>query len=481
MTASPIRSAARRAFLQRSGALGMAGAASGWALNLAAIGEAAAFDASDYKALVCVFLTGGNDHNNTIVPYDPSSWSAYWAIRGGSAGVALPRDPTWAKAGLHATALAPATPLAGGRQYALAPSMAPLLPLFNAGSMAVVLNVGPLVQPVTRAQYLARSVPLPPKLFSHNDQQSVWQASQPEGATAGWGGRMGDLALASNGGSSLFTCVTPAGNAVMLSGTRAVPYLIGTSGAVRLRAATSAVGGSTAVRDALAAMVQRSSSHLLEDDYAAVVRRSIAAERQVGGALAAWPESAMPRFEPASNATLAAQLAGNPLAAQLRVVARMIAARGTLGVKRQVFLVSMAGFDHHDGLVDGHPLLLGRVAAAMRAFHDTMQDLGVADRVVQFTASDFGRTLSYNGDGSDHGWGGHHWVIGGGVKGRAFYGTPPAIEVDGNGDVGAGRLIPTTSVDQYGGTLARWFGVSSGELATVLPNVGNFGAGPAFL
>ncbi|MEI7443421.1 MAG: DUF1501 domain-containing protein [Burkholderiales bacterium] len=468
-------SAARRHFLSRARALGVAGAASGWAMNLAAIGEAAAFDATDYKALVCVFLYGGNDFHNTIVPYDSASHTAYSTIRGGTTGIAIDRTA------LAASALVPTVALPGGRQYALAPGMAPLLPLFDAGKMAVQLNVGPLVQPVTRAQYDARNVPLPPKLFSHNDQQSVWQASAPEGATVGWGGKMGDLALSSNAGASLFTCISATGQSVMLSGSQALAYQIGTGGATAINGAKNAFAGSTAVRDAVNELMKRTGTHLMEADYAAVVTRSQTAEQTVTAALAGVPASGFTRFDPTVNTALATQLTGNTLADQMRIVARLIAARSTLGTKRQVFLVSLGGFDHHDYLMTQHPTQIGRVAAAMRAFHDTTVDLGVADRVVAFTASDFGRTLTSNGDGSDHGWGSHHWLVGGPVAGRAIYGTAPPIEVNGTQDVGSGRLIPTTSVDQYGASLASWFGVAAGELSTVFPNIGNFSGRPAFL
>ena len=200
--------ASRRAFLKRGAALGLAGVATPFVTSLAAIGEAAAATASDYKALVCIFLYGGNDYANTIVPYDAASHAAYQAAR---ANIALGRDA------LAATALNPAAGLPGGRQYALAPGMAPLLPLFDAGRMAVLLNVGTLVQPTTKAQFQAQSVRLPPKLFSHNDQQSYFQASNPEGATSGWGGRLGDVFQNGNGAASL-TCINTSGNAVYLSG-----------------------------------------------------------------------------------------------------------------------------------------------------------------------------------------------------------------------------------------------------------------------
>ncbi|MBX9833804.1 MAG: DUF1501 domain-containing protein, partial [Burkholderiaceae bacterium] len=223
----------RRAFLRRSTQLGLAGTALPFALNLAAMGEAAAFTATDYKALVCVFLYGGNDYANTVVTYDDPSYTRYNTIRGGgggqsAGGIAL------AKADLAATLLNPTTPLPGGRQYALHPAMTGLAGLFNSGKAAVQLNVGPLVVPLTRAQYNSpdrATYPLPPKLFSHNDQQSVWQSSSPEGSTVGWGGNMGDLALSSNG-NSLFTCISVTGNAVFMSGDSALQYQVSTNGAV---------------------------------------------------------------------------------------------------------------------------------------------------------------------------------------------------------------------------------------------------------
>ncbi|MBY0465288.1 MAG: DUF1501 domain-containing protein, partial [Burkholderiales bacterium] len=230
----------RRELLRRGAALSAAGVAAPWALSLAAMGEAAAATTvNDYKALVCVFLYGANDHNNTVVPYDPTNHAAYSTIRG---SLATPRD--------QLLGLTPRTPLPSGAQMALAPQLSGLNSLFDAGRMGVVLNVGPLMVPTTLAQYNAKSVPLPPKLFSHNDQQSIWQSSLAEGATSGWGGRLGDLFL-SNNATSTFTCMNVSGNAVFMSGQQAVQYQVGPTGAVKLRAATGASFGSSAVSQAL--------------------------------------------------------------------------------------------------------------------------------------------------------------------------------------------------------------------------------------
>jgi uncharacterized protein (DUF1501 family) len=399
-----------------------------------------------------VFLYGGNDYGNTLVPVDNAHYALYQFIRLGI---------NTAQADLAATTLTPTTALPDGLQYALAPTMAPLKTLFDAGHLAVQLNVGPLVQPTTLAQYNARSVPLPPKLFSHNDQQSIWQSDLPEGATSGWGGRIGDLMLSGNGGS-VFSCISVTGNAVFLSGQQAVQYQLSTSGAVAVNGIKRALYGSATAQAALRSLITPTRAHLFEDEYTRVTRRSIDAESQVSSALAALPALATP-FDSA-----------NPLASQLKMVARMIAARGTLGPKRQVFMVSLGGFDLHDLLPDKHPALLGNVAGAIKSFYDATVELGVADQVTAFTASDFGRTLSSNGDGSDHGWGSHHFVTGGAVKGQRFYGTAPAVAVNGPDDVGQGRLLPSTSVDQFGATLASWFGVSDTDLPLVVPNIGNF-------
>jgi len=447
-------SASRRAFLQRASLLSMAGAAAPWALNLAAFGAAAAATGNDYKALVCIFLNGGNDHANTVVPYDVGSHALYLGMR-----------PAFAydRAALAATALAPSAALPGGLAYALAPELAPLLPVFNDGQMAVMLNVGPLVQPTTKAQYLARSVPLPPKLFSHNDQQSVWQSSAPEGATSGWGGRMGDLLQAGNG-TATFTCINVAGNAVFMSGRSAVQYQVSPSGPVALNGVKSPLFGSAACSDALRALVTAPSTHLLKGEYARVMARSLAAGDDLSTALAT------------STLATGGFPSGNSLADQLKLVARMISTAAEVGARRQVFFVSLGGFDTHDGLATTHPGLLTRVAGAMRAFYQATVDMGVADKVTTFTASDFGRTLTGT-SGSDHGWGGTHLVMGGAVQGGRYYGSAPEIANNGADDVGQGRLLPSTSVDQYAATLGRWLGISDVDLLTVLPNLGHWGVG----
>ena len=452
MSTDAFQTASRREFLKRVGAFSATGVAAPFALNLAAMGQAAAFNATDYKALVCVFLYGGNDYANTLVPYDSASHNLYLGQR---AAIATARSD------LAATALSPTVALANSRQYALAPQLAPLLPIFNANRLAVMLNIGNLVQPTTKTQYTNKSVPLPPKLFSHNDQQSVWQSSSPEGSTSGWGGRMGDL-FASGNGNATFSCVSVAGNAVYLAGKTAVQYQVTTGGSVPISGLAAPLFGSQSCSDALRSIISAPRTNLFEAEHTRITKRSIEADVQLTTALAAGPVITTP-------------FSGlNSLAAQLQMVAKMISVRSALGAKRQVFCVSVGGFDLHDGLPENHPGLLTTVADAMASFNAATTELGVADKVTTFTASDFGRTLTTDGDGSDHGWGSMHFVMGGAVKGRAFYGTPPAIANNGPDDVGQGRLLPGLAVDQLGATLGKWFGVSDTEMAIVMPQIANY-------
>ncbi len=471
--------------MRRTGQLAMTGTALPLALNLAAMGEAAAFNApgNDYKALVCVFLYGGNDYANTVVTYDNASYDQYSAIRGGGAGrtaggIALAQTgPNGLTGTLLAPTTAPIDSLGVARQYALHPSMTGLANLFNTGKAAVQLNIGPLVVPLTRAQYNNSNrvaYPRPPQLFSHNDQQSIWQSSSPEGSKIGWGGNLGDLAIQNSlNTNATFTCMSVTGNAVFLSGDSALQYQLSTSGAIKITPATSTVYGSSAVSAAIKTLIQQPRIQKLENDYNTVTKRALDAEASVTAALALpQPTTVFP---------------ADGLGPQLKMVARLIKGQAMLGARRQVFLVSIGGFDLHDNLIRDHGTLLGKVSEAMTAFYNATVEMGVANQVTAFTASDFGRTLASNGDGSDHGWGSHHVVVGGAVRGQAFYGTPPPVSVGDTKDsagnyapadqwhVGQGRLLPSTSVDQYAATLASWFGVDAVELPTILPNIGHFG------
>lgn len=442
--------ASRREFLKRTSALSVLGVSAPFAVNLAAMGAAAAQSApSDYKALVCVYFAGGNDNFNTLIPSDANSYSAYVALRG---GLALPTTGI--------LPLTPAVALPDGRQFALSQSLSPFETLFNDSKLAVMLNLGTLIEPITKAQYQAKSRRVPPKIGSHNDQTSIWQASQPEGARSGWGGMMGDV-FASANQYRTFTNVSVAGASTLLSGQVAPQYQLASSGPVKLAARVRAPFGSTAVANTLEELIKEQRTHLFEKEHTIITKRAIDAEVALNAALTSAP-------------ALATAFPDTNLGRQLQIVARMIQARDTLSNKRQVFFVQIGGFDLHDNLLSRHGLLQAEVANAMTAFYSATVEMGVASNVTSFTASEFGRTITSNGDGSDHGWGSFHFVLGGAVQGRRYFGTAPEIANNGANDTGSGRLIPGIAVDQYAATLGRWFGVTDSHLlSTVLPNLSN--------
>lgn len=461
----------RRRFL--GSMLTLAGtSAAPFALNLAAMGNAAAQSAGDYKAMVCLFLNGGNDAFNTVLATDSASWNEYLRVRntGGSDSIHLP--------GAGETGgvlpIVPATAQAG-RSFALHPSLGPLKELFDGGRAAVVANVGTLIAPTTLAEYKAKSVALPPKLFSHNDQQSTWQSGQPEGASVGWGGRLGDLAVAGNA-NAMFTTISAAGNTVFLSGQQVRQFQVGQAGAVPIRGISANLYGSAAGTSALQAILADAGNDLIEQEQKSAVQRAISSQSILSGAMLAAGPTGVPNPTSYFNPTTGV-VATNALAVQLQTVARIIGGRSALGAKRQVFYVTLGGFDTHDRQKIQQADLMARLAHAL-AYFDTilaaLQGTDLRRQVTTFTASDFGRTFTSNGDGTDHGWGAHHFVVGGAVRGRDIYGAFPASGLGHALDVGSGSLLPTISVDQYGATLAKWFGVPDSQLGEVFPNLTNF-------
>lgn len=460
----------RRHFLK---AAGSAAIASAGLLGRPAVYSAHAASVSGYKALVCVFLYGGLDNYDVLLPYDPASYAAFRGIRQtlmATQGARRQRE-----------SLLPIVPddpaLLGGREIALPPEMPQLKRLFDAGQAAVVANVGPLIEPVTRQQFEAGSVRLPPRLFSHNDQQATWQASAPEGAQFGWGGLFADAVLAAGGNASgiEFTTIASADVGPYLSGRVARPYQISPAGAARvdlLDDLREETGAGSALFAALRGQLragQFTSSHILQQDVADALGGSFLSNE---------------RYDQATLAAASVQTAfpAGPLGGQLRAVARTIAARSQLSVSRQVFFVGLGGFDTHSGQATALPALLSEIDGSLSAFHAAMNELGVGQDVTLFTASDFGRTLAVNGDGTDHGWGGHSFVLGGSVRGRQVYGAVPPAEFGHDADAGGGRVIPAVSVEQFAAPLGRWFGLDESALAVALPNLANFGgAGPAFL
>ncbi len=420
---------------------------------------------SDYKALVCLFLNGGNDANNLIVPTgagaatDAASYAAYSAAR---TNLALKRDSL--------LAIAPRT--SDGRTWGLHPAVAELKSLFDSGKAALIANVGTLVYPTTKAQYTARSVPLPPQLFSHSDQQVQWQHSVPDKPTStGWGGRVADLVNAFNSSGQISMSISIAGKNTFQVGSTVAQYAVGTGGATNLTGTTTATAPTNL--DGIRYRAQRDlfgqpQSGLFEAAFGSASSDAIVSAELLNSVLAA---------SPVIRTTFPATTAGN----QLRMAARLIAAAPSLGLKRQIFFVQLGGWDLHAGqLVNASPEtgshagLLSQISQAVNAFHAATLELGVENQVTTFTASDFGRTFRSNGDGSDHGWGSHHFVVGGAVRGGELYGRMPSLSINGPDDTGLGRWIPTTSVDQYAATLATWFGVSATDLPIVLPNIGRF-------
>ena len=501
----------RRHLLKVGGAFSALGVGAPFALQLAAAGSAAGQSAPDYKALVCVFLFGGNDAHNMVLATDTDSWTRYFNTRNtGTEPIALmpvgaaptPVGQTSAVTGRVADAaspeawggvlpITPRTPQpvpegtsASSRTFALHPFLGPLQGLFGQNRLAILANVGALIQPITKAQYQSRSVALPTSLFSHNDQQSTWQALSTEGARTGWGGRFADLVASMNGGNTLFTAVSTAGNAVFLSGQSVVQYQLSTGDqpAVVVRGARGSTLfgsslGPSRVRDLI---TDTSLSSNFAADYSSVVSRSLGASATVNNAFAQPVVTDLPTA-PAYTNPLTGQVETNSLALQLQTVARMIAASSSLGVRRQVFFVSLGGWDTHNTQNAVQPKLLAKVAHAFSYFDSALSDMGGLDRrsqVTTFTASDFGRSFTTNGDGTDHAWGSHHLIMGGAVNGGDIYGQYPTLGADvagfNNPDAVGGAQIPTTSIDQYGATLGRWFGVSDSDIDVIFPRVRNF-------
>jgi uncharacterized protein (DUF1501 family) len=422
---------------------------------------------ADYKALVCVFLAGGNDSWNMVVPTSTAEYNAYSASRGGEAGVgsglAIPR-----------ASLLPLTPQVAdpnGLTYGVHPSMPGLQSLFNAGRAAVVANVGPLIRPTTKAQYQSAGWDLPPQLFSHNDQQDQWHSLRGKALLkTGWGGRVADVLLAQTGSQQLPVDVSLAGTTLFQAGVNARPYVMGATGATTFSGQGSA-GIQLARRQAFQAIVDASIGSTTNSPYerafATVQTRAVQFADAVNGALAqARTFTALPD----SGATLSS------LSTQLRTVAKMISVRTQLAMSRQIFFVQIGGFDTHDDQVALQAGLLGDISTSVKAFYDALAEMGMEYDVTLFTHSDFGRTLTSNGDGSDHAWGGIQLVVGGAVRGGALYGDYPLLQIGSAQDVGGGRFIPSVSADQYAATLASWFGVQDSDLALVAPSIGNFTA-----
>jgi len=419
---------------------------------------------TDYKALVCVFMFGGNDSWNMLVPTSAADYNLYFTARAGGTSSSLALDAA------TLLPLAPITPLANGLTLGLHPSMSGVQQLFQAGKAALLTNVGPLIKPTTKTQYQTPGWDLPPQLFSHNDQQDQWHSLRGKALLkSGWAGRVADVLASQVGNQQVPLNVSLAGQTLFQAGNVATPYVMGATGAVPFTS-FAASGLGLGRRQAFEAIASASYDTIYERGFAAVQKRAVQYADLVNAQLAAGVArdfTALP-LNPPTGVTLSS------LQQQLRTVARLIDRRAALGMSRQIFFVSTGGFDSHDNLLADQPGLLGNVSVSLQSFYDALGEIGMQDSVVAFTHSDFGRTLTSNGDGSDHAWGGNQIIVGGAVRGGEIYGQYPSLALNGPQDVGGGRLIPTVSADQYAATLARWFGVAAANLAQVAPNVNNF-------
>ena len=412
----------------------------------------------DSKILVCLFLYGGNDANNMLVPRDLAAYTDYARDRG---ILALSRE----------SLLPLNVPGDDGREFGLHPAMAPLQTLFNNGHMAMVCNVGTLVAPISKAEYLSGGAAVPPYLFSHNDQQVQWQTSVPDSPRkTGWGGRMADLLQSLNSGSNISMNISIAGSNFFQVGEEVVQYHVTPQGSIGLSQYDANWSPIQESYQAMDQMLGRSYGHVFEQEYANIINRAVANDTLLKTALAGV-QNHTATF---ANSTL--PTGGlNPVASQLRMILRLIEARQTLGMQRQIFFAALGGFDTHDDQLDDHNALLGQLSNAIADFYNGTAALGIGDKVTLFTASDFNRTYNSNGKGSDHAWGGHHVVVGGAVNGGQLYGEMPALQIQGPNDTGTrGSWIPTVSTDEMAATLARWFGVSETDLPMVLPNIRRF-------
>lgn len=440
----------RREFLEGLGAIG--GAA---ALARIRPGRAAAAEPGDYRALVCVFLFGGNDGNNTIVPIDDAGYAAYAAARGSTdaGGLALAR-----------TALLPLAPSGGGAAaFGLHPRLGELQALWQAGVLAPVFNVGTLLAPTTKDDFLHNRVPQPQSLLSHQDQQHQWQtAISDQASRTGWGGRLADTLPA----GALPPLISIAGNQLFAAGMTTQPLALpAAGGSFGLSGFDNSAAGQ-ARKTAFDHVRMAADANLLEQATAAEVAASIQASQIVAPVLSGASSGVDAHFTGLTSS----------ISKQLNQVARLVEARATLGASRQIFFVSQGGYDTHNDQLDRQDALFADLSPALKAFYDATVGLGVGAQVTTFTLSDFARTLKpASGGGSDHAWGNHQLVIGGAVKGGTTYGALPALVLGGPDDFTAeGRWVPTLAVDQYAATLATWFGVTPSDLPKVLPYVGRY-------
>jgi uncharacterized protein (DUF1501 family) len=403
----------------------------------------------EYKALVCILLSGGNDSYNMIIPRSNNEYMEYAAAR---SNLAIPQNE-----------LLPITPnTTDGREYGLHPTMTGLQNLFQQGNAAFVNNVGTLVEPVTKAQIENQSANLPLGLRSHIDQVAHWQTAFPqERGSIGWGGKMADILKSMNTNDDVSMNISLGGNNVFQRGEEVSEFAINNDGGVSVFGYNNPEPFLNLMTADISSMNNKEYEDVFKDSYKNVLKRSIDSNEFFNVAIE-------------NVGDLSTQFSNTKLSQDLRMVAQSIAARNTLGAKRQIFFVEMGGYDTHDDLGNQHTDLLDRLDNALTEFYAATEEFGVSDCVTSYTISDFARTLTSNGNGTDHAWGGNTIVMGGAVKGKEMYGDYPIIGLNTNLELGGGVLLPTTSADQYFAEIALWFGISPNDLSLILPNIGNF-------
>ena len=444
----------RREFLKSLGALSAAGVVSNLDL-LGGFAQASAQQATDYKALVCVFLYGGVDGNNVVIPADAAGYGKYSAIRTVASGINLPL-----------ASLNSIQPLSSPTPFGLHPSMGELKTLFDQKKMAVLCNVGTLLQPTTKADYAAGRY-RPANLFSHSDQQNEWQAAvYDQSSRTGWGGRLADRIAGMNGSIQFPVITSTAGITLFMTGNGKSPLAVPTSGSFGLQGYNTQNVANMARQAALQQLLDMDLDNVFVSGASEIAATAIDLSATVNPIISNNASSVQALFTGQNSS----------IAQQLLAVAKLIEARNSIGIKRQIFFVSLGGFDTHTNEVNTQQNLFGQLSPALKSFYDATVQLGVGNNVTSFTLSDFGRTFKpAAGQGSDHAWGNHQLVIGGAVRGGDFYGKYPTLQLSGPDDVTAeGRWLPTTAVDQYAATLATWFGLPAADLATVLPTLANF-------
>ncbi|WOO41117.1 DUF1501 domain-containing protein [Rubellicoccus peritrichatus] len=404
----------------------------------------------DYKALVCLFLAGGNDSFNMLVPRSVSDYNEYQGIR---TDLALKRD-----------SLLPINIVnSDGREFGVHPAMPELQQLFNNGHASMVANVGTLVEPTTLNGVLSGSNRLPLGLYSHSDQIMHWQSSIPDRrSTTGWAGGMADMLQAANQDQRVSMNISVSGNNVFQTGNQTFNYVTSPGQVVGENAEDGDGGLMDQLRQSsIQSMMDQEYRNLFEKNYASLSKGSIEANELFRTALQSAP-------------TIQTAFSANEVSQSFRAIAKTIASRKALGQRRQTFFILFGGWDHHDEVINAQNQMLSVVSKGLSEFHVATQELGVADKVTTFTASDFGRTLTSNGRGSDHAWGGNHIVMGGSVNGGCLFGQYPSLYAGNPLDTGRGRLIPTLSVDEYFAEMAMWMGVDASSLPNIFPNIGRF-------